>query len=318
MTPAMIASILAVTITAGTSLIFATIGAIYNERSGIINLGIEGILLMSAMSAFAVAFHSESAWAGVITAMVVGALLASIHAFLTVTLRADQVVSGLALTIFATGLSSFLGQRLGPNGTPLVGQIGPRFERIAIPVLSDLPIVGRALFNQDILVYLMYIFVPISAWYLYKTRPGLHLRAVGESPQTADAKGISPFRVRYIYTILGGALVGLGAAHLSLSYTPGWTENLTGGRGWIVIALVIFAMWDPWRAVLGALIFGAINAISFRLQALGANIPSAFLAMLPYAFTILVLTIITWRESQHKRVGAPAALGIPYTREEKH
>ncbi len=232
---ALITSILAVTIRAGTSLVFATIGEIYTERSGVLNLGLEGTMLMGAVSGFAAAYHTESLWWGVIVAMVVGGLMALIHAVLTVSLRADQTVSGLALTIFGTGLSSFLGQRLGPAGKPLVGLVGPRFERLPIPGLSDLPVVGRALFQQDLLVYLMFVFVPLAALYLYRTRPGLHLRAVGESPQTADAKGIDVYRTRYLYTVIGGMLVGLGGAHLSLSYTPGWTENLTGGRGWIAV-----------------------------------------------------------------------------------
>jgi simple sugar transport system permease protein len=163
----------------------------------------------------------------------------------------------------------------------------------------------------------MYLFVPVSWYFLYKTRPGLHLRAVGESPQTADAMGINVFALRYLYTAVGGMLVGLGGAHLSLSYTPGWTENLTGGRGWIVIALVIFATWDPLRAVVGALLFGGVNAIQFRLQAAGTTIPAAFLNMLPYAFTIIVLVVITWWEAFRKRIGAPAALGLPYMREER-
>jgi simple sugar transport system permease protein len=314
----MLVSILAVAMRAGTSLVFATIGEIYTERSGILNLGLEGIMLMSAVTGFAAAYHSGNVWAGVATAMIVGGLLALIHAVLTVSLRADQVVSGLALTIFASGLASFLGQRLGPAGRPLVGMVGPRFERLPIPFLGDLPVVGRALFQQDILVYVMYMLVPLAAFYLYRTRPGLHLRAVGESPQTADAKGINVYGIRYLYTVGGGMLVGLGGAHLSLSYTPGWTEHLTGGRGWIAIALVIFAMWDPWRALLGALVFGGINAIQFRMQAAGTTIPAAFLGMLPYAFTIAVLVAITWWESARKRLGAPAALGVPYVREEKH
>ncbi len=314
---ALITSILAVTIRAGTSLVFATIGEIYTERSGVLNLGLEGTMLMGAVSGFAAAYHTESLWWGVIAAMVVGGLMALIHAVLTVSLRADQTVSGLALTIFGTGLSSFLGQRLGPAGKPLVGLVGPRFERLPIPGLSDLPVVGRALFQQDLLVYIMFLFVPLAALYLYRTRPGLHLRAVGESPQTADAKGIDVYRTRYLYTVIGGMLVGLGGAHLSLSYTPGWTENLTGGRGWIAVALVIFATWDPGRAVLGALVFGGINAIQFRMQAAGTTIPAAFLGMLPYAFTIFVLVMITWLESVRKRVGAPAALGLPYVRGER-
>jgi simple sugar transport system permease protein len=314
---ALLVSILTIAIRAGTSLVYATIGEITTERAGILNLGVEGMMIMGAVSGFAAAFHTGSAWAGVATAMAVGGLMALIHAFLTVTLRADQTVSGLALTIFGTGLASFLGQRLGPGGTPLVGQVGPRFGRVAIPGLSDLPAVGSSLFNQDLLVYAMYIFVPLAWYFLFKTRPGLHLRAIGESPQAADAVGVNVFALRYLYTVLGGMLVGLGGAHLSLAYTPGWTENLTGGRGWIAIALVIFATWNPARAVLGALLFGGVNAVQFRLQAAGTTIPAAFLNMLPYAFTIIVLVLITWWEAFRKRVGAPAALGLPYMREER-
>lgn len=314
---ALFVSILSIAIAAGTSLVYATIGEIVTERSGILNLGVEGMMIMGAVSAFAAAYHTDSAWAGVLVAMLVGGGLSLIHAFLTVTMRADQVVSGLALTLFGAGLASFLGQQLGPEGNPLVGLVGPRFNEIPLPVLAEIPVVGPALFDQDILVYVMYIFVPLSWFFLYKTRPGLHLRAVGESPQTADAIGIRVFSVRYLYTFVGGALVGLGGAHLSLAYTPGWTENLTGGRGWIVIALVIFATWDPLRAVVGALLFGGVNAIQFRLQAAGTTIPAAFLNMLPYLFTIVVLVLITWWEAFRKRVGAPAALGLPYMREER-
>ncbi|GAB4559487.1 MAG: ABC transporter permease [Anaerolineae bacterium] len=317
MSLAMLASILAVTIRAGTSLLYATIGEILTERAGILNLGLEGIMLMGAMSAFAAAYHTGSLLAGVATAMIVGALLALIHAFLTVTLRADQTVSGLSLTIFGTGLSSFLGQRLGPEGKPLVGLIGPQFKRLPIPGLSDVPFLGPVFFRQDLLVYCLFLLIPAAWYFLYKTRPGLHLRAVGENPQTADAMGVNVIATRYVYTIVGGMLVGLGGAHLSLAYTPGWTENLTGGRGWIAIALVIFAMWDPARAVIGAVLFGGINAVQFRMQAAGTTIPAAFLNMMPYIFTILVLVIITWWEAVRRRVGAPAALGIPYMREER-
>jgi ABC-type uncharacterized transport system permease subunit len=314
---ALFVSILTIAIRAGTSLVYATVGEIITERAGILNLGVEGMMIMGAVTAFAAAFHTGHAWAGVATAIVVGGLLALVHAFLTITLRADQTVSGLALTIFGTGLASFLGQRLGPGGTPLVGQVGPRFGKIPIPILADLPLVGPSIFNQDILVYIMYLFVPLAWYFLYKTRPGLHLRAIGESPQTADAMGVNVFGLRYLYTVVGGMLVGLGGAHLSLAYTPGWTENLTGGRGWIAIALVIFATWDPARAVLGALLFGGVNAVQFRLQAAGTTIPAAFLNMMPYAFTVLVLVLITWWEAFRKRVGAPAALGLPYMREER-
>lgn len=317
MSLALISSILAITIRAGTSLVYATIGEIYAERSGILNLGVEGMMLMGAVTGFAAAYHTNNAWLGVAIGMLVAGLLSLIHAFLTITLRADQVVTGLALTIFGQGLSSFLGQRMGPDGNPLVGLIGPRFVRVPIPGLADIPVVGNALFNQDLLVYIMYVFVPIAAFYLYKTRAGLNLRAVGENPATADAMGVNVAGVRYLYTFIGGLLAGLGGVHLSLAYTPGWTENLTGGRGWIAIALVIFAMWSPLRAVVGAILFGGINAIQFRMQAAGTTIPSAFLNMLPYFFTIVVLVAITWRESISRRVGMPAALGIPYVREER-
>jgi general nucleoside transport system permease protein len=314
---ALLASILTISIAAGTSLVFATIGEIFTERAGILNLGVEGMLIMGAITGFAAAFHTESAWAGVAVAMLVGGTMALIHAFLTITLRADQTVSGLALTLFGSGLASFLGQRLGPGGTALVGQVGPRFRDVALPFLADIPFLGPTLFDQDVLVYVMYVFVPLSWYFVYKTRAGLHLRAIGESPQTADAMGINVFVLRYLYTVAGGMLVGLGGAHLSLSYTPGWTENLTGGRGWIAIALVIFATWDPARAVVGALLFGGINAIQFRLQATGTTIPAAILNMLPYILTVVVLVLITWWEAFRSRVGAPKALGLPYLREER-
>lgn len=310
-------SLLPVAIAAGASLVYASIGEIFTERSGILNLGVEGIMIMGAVTAFAAAYHSGSAWIGVAVAIVVGGLLALIHAFLTITLRADQVVSGLALTIFGSGLASFLGQRLGPGGTPLVGLVGPRFQATAIPGLSEIPLVGQALFNQNVLVYAMFVLVPVSSFWIYRTRPGLHLRAVGENPATADALGINVFRTRYFYTIFGGMLVAVGGAALSLAYTPGWTENITGGRGWIAIALVIFAMWNPYRAFLGALLFGAVNAAQFKLQAIGTTIPAPFLNMLPYIFTIVVLTLVTVWEGISKRLGAPAALGVPYVRGER-
>jgi general nucleoside transport system permease protein len=198
-----------------------------------------------------------------------------------------------------------------------VGLIGPRFVEVPIPGLSSIPVVGDILFNRDQLVYLLYLLVPAVWYFLYKTRPGLHLRAVGENPQATDALGVNVFRTRYIYTVLGGALLGLGGAHLSLAYTPGWSENLTGGRGWIAIALVIFATWNPARAVLGALLFGGVNAIQFRLQAEGTTISANLLNMTPYILTVVVLVAVTYLEAFRKRVGAPAALGLPYNREER-
>lgn len=314
----LLTSVLSITLRAGTSLVYATVGEIYTERSGILNLGLEGMMLMGAVTAFATAYYSGSVGLGLVVALAVGAMLAAIHAFLTVTMRANQVVSGLSITLFGSGLASFLGQRLGPvsNNYYLVGMVGPKFTPIRIPWLSEIPVLG-ALFSQDILTYLVYLLVPLAWFYLYKTREGLNLRAVGENPQTADAMGINVTRTRYLYTVFGGMLAGLGGAHLSLAYTPGWTENLTGGRGWIVIALVIFAMWNPARAILGAILFGGINAVQFRIQAAGTTIPAEFLNMLPYLLTILVLIVMTWWEALSKRIGAPAALGNAYMREDK-
>lgn len=314
----LITSILAITVRAGTSLVFATIGEILTERAGILNLGIEGIMLMGAVTSFAASFYSQNLCLALLVAAAVGAAMAAIHAFLTVTMRANQVVSGLSITLFGTGFASFLGQRLGPaaNNFRLVGLKGARFTPTSIEGFSRIPIVG-ALFSQDILTYAVYLLIPLSWFFLFKTRPGLWLRSIGEDPQTADAMGIDVMKTKYFYTILGGALIALGGAHLSLSYTPGWSENITGGRGWIVIALVIFSMWNPARSIWGALLFGGINAVQFRLQASGTNIPANFLNMLPYLGTIAVLVLMTWWEALSKKVGAPAALGNAYMREDK-
>jgi len=314
----LVTSILAITVRAGTSLVFATIGEILTERAGILNLGIEGIMLMGAVTGFAASFYTHNLIFALLIAAVVGAAMATIHAFLTVTMRANQVVSGLSITLFGTGFASFLGQRLGPaaNNFRLVGLKGARFTPMSIEGISRIPILG-ALFSQDILTYAVYLLIPLSWFFLFKTRPGLWLRSIGEDPQTADAMGINVMKTKYFYTILGGALMAVGGAHLSLSYTPGWSENITGGRGWIVIALVIFSMWNPARSIWGALLFGGINAVQFRLQASGTNIPANFLNMLPYLGTIAVLVLMTWWEALSKKVGAPAALGNAYMREDK-
>jgi simple sugar transport system permease protein len=314
MNEALVVSILSITIGAGTSLLYATLGEIYTERSGILNLGVEGTMMLGAATAFAASYYSGSAWVGLLAAAIVGGLLSLIHAFLTITMRAEQVVSGLALTIFGIGLASFMGQRLGPGGTTMVGLEGASFEAIPIPGLSELPYVGQSLFNQDVITYILYVVIPVLWFFLYRTQPGLHMRAVGENPQASDAMGVNVSRVRYVYTWVGGVLMGVAGAHLSLAYLGGWADNITGERGWIAIALVIFATWDPLRAVVGALLFGGINALQFRLQAAGTNIPAPFLNMLPYISTILVLVLIT---ALSKRLRAPKALGIPYIRGEK-
>jgi ABC-type uncharacterized transport system permease subunit len=314
----LISSILTITLRAGTSLVFATIGETFTERAGILNLGLEGIMMMGAVSAFAAAYYSGSLAIALLVAAIVGATMAAVHAFLTVTMRANQVVSGLSITLFGTGFASFLGQRLGPttNNRRLVGLTGPHFEQLSLSGVGELPIL-RSFANQDPLTLSIYLLIPLAWFYLYKTKPGLWLRSVGEDPQTADAMGIDVFTTKYVYTIFGGILVALGGAHLSLAYTPGWAENITGGRGWIVIALVIFSMWNPARAIWGALLFGGINAVQFRLQASGTNIPAGLLNMLPYLATIAVLVVMTWWETLSKKIGSPASLGVSYMREEK-
>jgi simple sugar transport system permease protein len=245
--------------------------------------------------------------------------MACIHAFLSVSMRANQVVSGLSVTLFGTGLASFLGQRLGPqtNGNNLAGMTAVSFTDISIPVLEDLPILS-ALFKQDILTYGLYILVPVSWYFLFRTKHGLSLRSVGENPRTASAMGLRVSAIRYVYTIIGGMLVGLGGAHLTLGYTPGWSENITGGRGWIVIALVIFATWNPSKAVFGAILFGGINAIQFRLQAAGTNIPAPFLNMAPYLVTVIVLAVMTVAgRKRRSKFSPPAALGTSFSIEDK-
>jgi simple sugar transport system permease protein len=315
MDAAFIESILSIAIRAATSVLFATLGGILTERAGVLNLGIEGTMLLAAMSGFAGAFYSQSAWIGVFAAVLVGGLLAVLHGFWCISLSGNQVASGLAFVILGTGLADFLGQRLGPDGVPLVGLVSDKFERLPLPLLSTLPIVGGSFFNQDVLSYLLYVVVPLLWLFLFRTQPGIHLRAVGENPQAADALGVNVFALRYRYTILGGMLIGLGGAHLSLAYTPGWSSDISGGRGWIAIAMIIFSLWNPLRAVIGGLLFGGVTAIQFRLQAVGSSIPTYFLNMLPYAVTIIALVLVNRRRSLYGRSEIPTALGVPYHRE---
>lgn len=310
MTQEFIITILATAITAGTPILFAALGELLAERSGIINLGVEGMMLVGAVSGFIFAVKTNDPWLGVLAALIGGGLMALIHAFLTVSLQASQVVSGLALTIFGTGLSGFLGKSY--IGIPVENA----FKPMNLGILSEIPFIGPIFFQHDQLVYLSYILVPLLWFLIYRTRPGLNLRAVGENPASADSLGVSVYKVRYLYVTLGGALAGLGGAYLSLAYAPTWLENMTAGRGWIAVALVIFATWNPLRALLGSYIFGGIDAFGFRAQAIGIVIPSFFLKMLPYIFTILVLIMVT-RKAMANRIGSPGALGLPYDREER-
>jgi len=295
-------------IPAGTPLLLGTLGEIYAERSGVLNLGIEGMMIIGAVTGFGMTLATENAWMGLAMAALVGGLLALIHAFLSITLRANQVVSGLALTMFGLGMSGLVGKRY--VGTPLPFRLRP----VPIPVLSDLPVLGPILFRHDPLVYVSLALVPLLWFLLFHTRLGISIRSVGESPATADALGVNVFLVRYLCVLFGGVLAGLGGAYLSVVYAPAWIEGMTAGAGWIVIALTIFAMWSPLRALLGAYLFGGVKVLQYRLQPLGVS-PN-LLNMLPFVFTILVLLAGTG-EVMRKRIGAPSALGIPYAREEK-
>ncbi|AKX94772.1 ABC transporter permease [Neomoorella thermoacetica] len=302
---------LAAAITAGTPILFAALGEIIAERAGVLNLGVEGMMLVGAVTGFMVAVKTASPWLGFLAALVAAGATAAIFAVLTITLRANQVVTGLALTIFGTGLSGFLGK-------PYVGIPLPvSFKPVALPLLSQIPFIGPIFFRHDPLVYLSYILVPALWYYFYRTRPGLNLRAVGENPAAADALGVNVFALRYIYVIIGGMLAGAGGAFLSLAYAPSWLENMTAGRGWIAVALVIFAVWDPVKALLGSYLFGGVDALTYGLQAATKiAIPSFFLKMLPYILTVIVLIFAT-RQTIVKHVGAPGALSIPYDREER-
>lgn len=304
-----ILSTLSATVRAGTPLLFAVLGTIFTERSGVMNLGLEGFMLIGAIGGFVASYQTSSLLAAILVAMLAGAILGLVHAFFTVTLRVNQIVSGLAITMLGTGLS-------GLWGKDYIGVIARRFEPIKIPVLSEVPYIGQILFNHDLLVYISFIMVPLMWLFIYKTRPGLTLRAVGESPDAADAKGINVFAVRYFYTILGGSITAIGGAYLSLAYNSMWIENMTAGRGWIAIALVLFATWDPAKALIGAYLFGGITALGLRLQAVGAHISPDFLKMLPYLLTIVVL-FFTSTETLKRKAGAPASLGVPYSREER-
>jgi simple sugar transport system permease protein len=309
-TPSLFTAICVAAITSGTSILLPALGEVLAERSGVLNLGVEGMMLMGALAGYIIAVDTGSLPFAFLAGIAGGMLLALIHAFLTVTLRTNQIVSGLAVTLFGTGLTSFVGK-------PFVGVTSPAvLETIAIPGLSDIPFLGEVLFNQDLVVYLSYLLVPAAWYFIYHTRPGLNLRAIGEAPATADAMGVSVNVRRYLYVLLGGALAGLGGAYLSLAYSRTWVDGLTAGRGWIAVGLVVFGTWDPLRALAGAYLFGFVDGFQLRAQALGSTIPSFFLNMLPYVFTVLVVAIASGERLQ-RRLGVPTALGQPYWREER-
>ena len=306
----------------GTILLFASIGEILAERSGVLNLGVEGMMLMGAMTGFSVSLATGNPWIGLLMAMLAAGVLSLAHGVVTISFQADQVVSGLALTFLGTGLALVLG-----NG--LTGQNAPLIPSYDIAVLASIPFIGPVFFvDHSPLVYFGYIFAPLVWLYIEKTRPGMHLRAVGEKPVAADTMGVSVYGLRYLYVFAGGCLAGLAGATISLSVSPGWySVQTTSGQGWIAIGLVIFAQWNPLRAALGAYLFGALRRAILDLQGpriiLGFVNPlfinpnlGFFLQMAPYLLTILAL-VIGSRAAMRKRIGAPAALGEPYIRGER-
>lgn len=309
-------------VASGTVLLFASIGEILAERSGVLNLGIEGMMLVGAMMAFKVAVATGNPWLGLLIAMLAAGLLSLLHAVVTINFQADQVVSGLATNFVGVGLSLVLGEGLSKAGTTAL------LPNWTVPGLSAIPILGPILFaNHSVLVYFGYLLTPAVWYYINRTRPGLHLRAVGEYPSAADALGINVYGLRYTYVFVGGLLAGLAGATISLAISPGWFSELTtAGQGWIAIGLVIFAQWNPWRAMAGSYMFGALRRLILDLQGpqkllwfanpFRAQSPGFFLQMLPYALTILIL-VIGSREAMKKRMGAPAALGLPYVRGER-
>jgi len=296
-----LAPILAAMITAATPLLLAALGEVVTEKSGVLNLGVEGMMLVGAVSGFAVTVTTGSHAMGILMAACAGVVMALIFAFLTLTLLANQVATGLALTLFGTGLSALIGQ--GFVGTPI-----PRLPELNLPGLSDLPFIGPILFSHDALVYLGLAMVGAVSWFLYDTRAGLVLRAIGESHEAAHAIGFSVLGIRYLAVMFGGAMAGLAGAYLSLAYTPMWAENMSSGRGWIALALVVFATWKPGRLLLGAWLFGFVSIAELHVQGLGLRVPSQFLSMLPYLATIFVLVLIS-RDATRIRLNAPACLG---------
>jgi simple sugar transport system permease protein len=315
--------ILAAGVASGTVLLFAAIGEVFAERAGVLNLGVEGMMLVGAVAGFSVAASTGDPWVGLVIAMLAGGLLSVVHAVITIHFRAEQVISGLALTFLGSGLARVLGDGLS-NAGPI-----QTLPRLTIPVVSQLPILGPILFReQSVLTYVGFVLVPLAWYWIARTRPGLHLRAIGERPAAADAQGIDVVKLRYAYVLVGGLLAGLAGATITLAISPGWFGDQTvEGRGWIAIGLVIFAQWSPVRVAIGAYLFGAIFRFVVDIQGVetifGLENPfqagrsaTFFLDMLPYAFVIIVV-VLGSREALRRRLGAPAALGLPYVRGER-
>jgi ABC-type uncharacterized transport system permease subunit len=291
-------------ISASTPLLLAATGELVTEKAGVLNLGIEGMMLVGAVIGFAVTLSTGSSLLGIVAAGLAGAALALVFAILTLVLLANQVATGLALTILGTGLSALVGKNY-------VGNAVPPLAKLELPILSDLPVVGPILFHQDFLVYLSFGLLAGVACFLYRTHAGLALRAIGDSHDAAHAVGYPVVALRLAAVLFGGMASGLAGAYMSLAYTPMWAENMTAGRGWIALALVVFSTWRPARLLLGAYLFGGISILQLYIQGLGLPIPSQFLAMLPYLATVVVLVAIS-RDRARIRLNAPACLGKPF------
>ena len=290
------------TLIAGTPLLLGTIGEVICERSGILNLGVEGMMAIGAVSAFIVTFVFHDPWLGLLAAIGAGVLISALHALVSISLQGNQVVSGLALTMLGLGISGLVGK-------PYVGHpLAVKFKTIAIPILSDIPFIGPIFFNQSPFFY-MAVILALAAWFtLEYTKLGIKIRSAGENPKATETQGINVDRIRYLSVLIGGGFAGMAGANLSVSYSKSWFEGMTAGRGWIVIALTIFALWNPLRAAIGAFLFGGIFVLQYLLQPLG--ISPNFLAMFPYMATLAVLIIGSLRNKN--QLDAPAMLGEPY------
>lgn len=298
------ALLIAATLNAGTVLALASLGLLINEKVGIVNLGAEGMMLCAAIAGFATVVHSGSDLLGFAAGIGAGALLALIFGLLVIWLNTNQYATGLAVSLFGAGFSAFV-------GVAYVQQKMPERPSFAVPWLADMPLVGPALFRHHPLVYLTVLLALAMIWFLYRTRAGLVLRSVGESPESAHALGYPVRRIRLLAVVAGGALCGLAGAYLSIVYTPLWVEGMVAGKGWIALALTTFATWRPARVLLGAYLFGGVTMLQFHLQGMGVEVPSQFLTMLPYLATIVVLALIS-RNPQWIRVNMPASIGKPF------
>jgi ABC-type uncharacterized transport system permease subunit len=294
--------VLVTIVTAATPLFIAALGELVAERSGVLNLGVEGMMIVGASVGFAAAFLTGSTLIGALCGILAGMALSALFALLVLVFAANQVACGLATTIFGVGLANLI-------GSGFVGQKRDAAIHLHIPVLSDLPLVGTLVFGQDLFVYAGFVLAALVSWFLWRTRAGLSVRAIGDNHGSAHALGLSVRNVRFMSVLFGGACAGLGGAYLSLAYTPFWSPGLTAGRGWIALALVVFASWRPWRVAAGALLFGGATVLQLHAQAASIGLPGQLLSAIPYLATIIALVILSLRK---EGTAAPAALGMPF------